>query len=172
MRAINVTKSRQLINSIQRNSLGGFNNFQPQLNKLFFQRGNLPPQNQYGQRQYNSTNAPRWLNNTLVPMDTSARFRAPPNHGNQRRDDQRTRGNAAQADYGATPQPQYAPPRKKEPCFKCGKEGHFAQDCRSAKACYINYMDQNDNMCQLQDAITPENILNNTIRMFDTLPLD
>ena len=33
-------------------------------------------------------------------------------------------------------------------------------------------MDQNDNMCQLQDAITPENILDNAIRMFNTLPLD
>src|SRR5216683_947301 len=50
-RAINVTKSRQLINSIQRNAPGGFNNFQPpQQNRPFFQRGNLPPnQNQYGQ---------------------------------------------------------------------------------------------------------------------------
>jgi len=27
-------------------------------------------------------------------------------------------------------------------------------------------------MSQLQEAITPENILNNAIRMFDTLPLD
>ena len=37
---------------------------------------------------------------------------------------------------------------------------------------YINYMDQNDDMSQLQEAITPENILDNAIRMFDTLPLD
>ena len=36
-RAINVTKSRQLINSIQRSSLGGFNNFRlPQPNRPFF----------------------------------------------------------------------------------------------------------------------------------------
>ncbi len=33
-------------------------------------------------------------------------------------------------------------------------------------------MDQNEDMTQLQDAITPENILNNAIKMFDTLPLD
>ena len=33
-------------------------------------------------------------------------------------------------------------------------------------------MDQNKDMTQLQDTITPENILDNTIRMFDTLALD
>ncbi len=101
-RAINVTKSQQLINAIQRNTPGGYNSFQPPTNRPFFQRGNPLPrdQNQYAQRQYNSTNAPRWLNNTLVLMDTSARFRAPPNRGNQqRRDNPRTRGNVAQADY-------------------------------------------------------------------------
>ncbi len=40
------------------------------------------------------------------------------------------------------------------------------------RARYINYMDQSEDMSQLQDAITPENILDNAIRMFDTLPLD
>ena len=109
-------------------------------------------------------------------MDTSARSRAPPNRRSQwGRNNQRARGNAAQADYGAqrdAPQTQYTPPWKKGPCFKCRKEGHFAQDCQSARAHYINYMDQNDDMSQLQDAITPENILDNAIRMFDTLPLD
>ena len=33
-------------------------------------------------------------------------------------------------------------------------------------------MDQSEDMSQLQDAITPKNILDNAIRMFDTLPLD
>src|SRR6266851_9107869 len=70
-RAINVTKSRQLINAIQRNMPGGFNNFQFRPPRPFFQRQSQPPQGQYGQRQYNSTNAPQWLNNTLVLMDTS-----------------------------------------------------------------------------------------------------
>src|SRR5216684_7538101 len=37
-RAINVTKSRQLINAIQRNTLGGFNNFQFRPPRLSFQR--------------------------------------------------------------------------------------------------------------------------------------
>jgi len=33
-------------------------------------------------------------------------------------------------------------------------------------------MDQNEDMSHLQDALTPKNILNNAIKMFDTLPLD
>ncbi len=81
----------------------------------------------------------------------------------------------AQANYGAqgnAAQTEYAPLQRKGPCFKCGKEGHFAQDCRSARARYINYMDQNEDMSQLQDTITPKNILDNAIKMFDTLPLD
>ena len=89
---------------------------------------------------------------------------------------QRVQGSAAQADYGAqgsASQPlRMFPPRKKGPCFKCGKDGHFARECWSARAHYINYMDQRDDMSQLQDTITPENILDNAIKMFDTLPMD
>jgi len=33
-------------------------------------------------------------------------------------------------------------------------------------------MDQREDMSQLQEALTPENILDNAIRMFDTLPLN
>ncbi len=36
-RAINITKSRQLINTIQKNVPGGFNNFPPRPNRPFFQ---------------------------------------------------------------------------------------------------------------------------------------
>src|SRR6266853_1913361 len=57
-RAINVTKSRQLINAIQRNAPGGYNYFPPQPPRPFPQRQNQPSQGQYAQRQYNSTNAP------------------------------------------------------------------------------------------------------------------
>src|SRR5713101_187962 len=45
-RAINVTKSRQLINVIQRNAPGGFNNFPPRPPRPFFQRQNQPLQGQ------------------------------------------------------------------------------------------------------------------------------
>ena len=93
-RAVSVTKLRQLINAIQRNAPGGFNTFRPP-NRPFFQRQDcLRAQGQYTQRQYNSTNALFWLNNTPVPMDTSARTRAPPNQwNNQGRDRQRGQGN-------------------------------------------------------------------------------
>ena len=89
-RAVSVTKSRQLINAIQQNAPGGFNTFRPP-NKPFFQRQDCPRgQGQYTQRQYNSMNTPPWLNNTPVPMDTSARTRALPNRwNNQGRDSQR-----------------------------------------------------------------------------------
>jgi len=33
-------------------------------------------------------------------------------------------------------------------------------------------MDQEEDMLELQDVLTLENILNNAIRMFDTLPID
>ena len=33
-------------------------------------------------------------------------------------------------------------------------------------------MDQSEDMSQMQDTLTPENILDNAIAMFDTLPLD
>jgi len=33
-------------------------------------------------------------------------------------------------------------------------------------------MDQREDLTQLQEAITPENILDNALKMFDTLPLD
>jgi len=101
-RAISVTKSRQLINTIQQNALGGFGVFRPAQNQLPPRRGNYPPrpQNQYGQRQYNSTNAPPWPNNIPVPMDTSARTRPPPYWGRGyskgRGGGQRTYGNVAQ----------------------------------------------------------------------------
>ena len=125
VRAISITKSRQLINAIQRNAPGGFGAFRPMQNYPPPRRGNYPPrpQNQYAQRQYNSTNAPPWLNNTPMPMDTSAKTRAPPNCGGY------SRGGRGQRAYRNIAQTDSPPPCRKEPCVKCGKEGHFTREC-------------------------------------------
>jgi hypothetical protein len=169
-RVVSITKSQQLINAIQWNAPGGFNTFRPP-NRPFFQRQDCPrTQGQYTQRQYNSMNAPPWLNNTPVPMDTSAWTRTLPNQwNNQGRDSQRGQGN--QRTYRNITQTN-DPPQCKGPCFKCGKEGHFARDCQSTRINMANYMDFNDDLSQMQEPLTPENILDNAIRMFNTLPTD
>lgn len=121
-RAIDCTRSRMLINDIlRRRRVGGrdqpprFNSFgrAPQQNHPFFsqqqQRGPAPvPQAQ----QYNSSNAPRWMNNAPAPMDLS-RARAPPGRGGQR-------NSFARVAYQ---------PRSPLTCFQCGKEGHLARNC-------------------------------------------
>jgi hypothetical protein len=35
-----------------------------------------------------------------------------------------------------------------------------------------NYMDDQEDMAQIQEPLTPQNILDNAMRMFDTLPND
>ena len=81
-RAIAVTKSKQLINAIKGRQHNAYQNvFRPrQPYRPFFQRNNAyqgPRPNQ--SFQYNSSNAPPSMRNQPVPMDTSARTRAPVN---------------------------------------------------------------------------------------------
>src|SRR6266851_7174430 len=118
--------------------------------------------------QYNSMNAPRWINNVLVPMDLS-RGRAPFNHrgGQQGRQGQwrGARGNVAQTDH--------QPPRTKGPCFKCRKPGHFARECHSRMQINnAHYLDDQDDMIGIQPPLQPSNLLSNTLAVFDSLPND
>ena len=82
-----------------------------------------PPRNPYqgfrsqhrpfSKPRFNSSNAPRYMNNDPVPMDVD-RARARNWRGNPR-------GNLAQMGDRR--------PNNRGPCFACGKQGHFARDC-------------------------------------------
>jgi len=148
-KAISATRSKVLINNIlcARNpnkGTGGFNqgvfNTFPRLTnfqrpRTFFNQGNQggfmqqrgpgfcqgPPQT-----QYNSTNAPRWMNNVPVPMDLG-RTRAPNWRSNR---GMRTQGNAT--GFGPAPRNNTTGPppgNTNNNCFECGQTGHYARNC-------------------------------------------
>jgi hypothetical protein len=129
-RAINSTRSRMLIDDIlgKRPNRGrggptrGFfgRSLQQPGNRPFFQQQQQPcgpPP------QYNSSNAPRWMNNAPVLMDLS-RARAPTGQG---------RGNPRGRGGGQT--------RCPLTCFQCGQQGHFARDCRNTSSNLIDFDD-------------------------------
>jgi hypothetical protein len=110
------------------------------------------------------------MNNVPVPMDLS-RGRFPPNRTNQ----QRFRGNLAQVEEPFQRNPR---PQRVRKCYNCDRPGHFAAEClcprqtRGRQAYVQDYMDQDEDMTGVQEAIHPANLLDNALKVFDTLPVE
>jgi hypothetical protein len=79
---IAIVKLMQLVNSIAQNA-PDFQCFSNNNNQQRFQPRNPQPTRGFALRQVTSSNAPPWMNNMVVPMDTSNRARAPRQWGNQ-----------------------------------------------------------------------------------------
>jgi len=123
-----------------------------------------------GPPQFNSLNAPQSMNNVPVPMDLS-RGCFPSNRANQ----QCFRGNIAQVERPFQHGPQ---PQRVRKCYNCDRPRHFAAEClhpRQAQGhqAYVqDYMDQDEDMTGVQEAIHLANLLDNALKVFDTLPLE
>src|SRR6266853_2414297 len=104
--------------------------------------------------------------NILVPIDLS-RGQAP---FNQRGGPPIGRGKWCGAHRNVA-QANNLPPCIREPCFKCGKQGHFTRECHSqTQINYTSYIDNQDNIIGIQPPMSPSNLLSNALTAFDSLP--
>ena len=179
-RAVDVTKVSLLVEAIharrnqgnpqftnQRNFQNTFGQNRPQ--HPFFQRNLAQPANNPNRPQYNSTNAPRWMNNIPVPMDIGR---------SQRGQNQNWRGwnqvNSAET-WGTTAT--ISPFRGS--CYNCGKPGHMAKDCRAKKGnpsqAHIGYanviMDEEEDMRGVQPSLQGDRT-NQLAQMIASMSMD
>ena len=145
--AVNSAKAQQLINSLtKQNELFQTQNFQnafrpPQPQPFFLGRNQRQGQGQGGAPPVNSSNAPRWMNNTPVPMDLSRR--------NQRFGN--WRGATASNIVPTNLSESSGRKRTIGPCFNCRRMGHFARECCQLKQTQINKGDLLGPLRQMED---------------------
>jgi hypothetical protein len=99
------------------------------------------------ERQYTSSNAPRWMNNNQVPMDVSRSNANRRGYGRGRgpsRGQWQNRGPARNNLADAGPSRSYGDKKPTFDCFNCGKQGHYARDCQSQKARATSLIDFDD----------------------------
>ena len=69
-------------------------------------------------------------------------------------------------------------PQQVRKCYNCDRPRHFATECRqprktqSCQAYVQDYMDQDKDMSGVQEAMNLANLLDNVLKVFDTLPLE
>ena len=58
-------------------------------------------------------------------------------------------------------------------CYNCDRVGHLARFCKAPKKTQISsILDEPEEMSNIQKELTPDNILDNALTMFDGLSLD